>query len=122
MVTSQLKAQHALVVAVGLMSVALLQAVSPEAAADGLRPEATASIVSAKSGPWSQAATWIGGKVPGAGTRVRIAAPADGSLTARATDQAGNTEMPGHRLQAKGGQASTARRCGSEIPSSEKRT
>jgi hypothetical protein len=32
-----------------------------------------AFIVSAKSGPWSQAATWVGGKIPGAASRVRVA-------------------------------------------------
>src|SRR4051794_11652995 len=29
-------------------------------------------IRSAKSGPWSNAATWEGGKVPGAGARVQV--------------------------------------------------
>jgi hypothetical protein len=55
------------------MSMALLVRVSPWAPADGPRPEATGFIISAQSGPWSQAETWVGGKLPGAGSRVRIA-------------------------------------------------
>jgi len=57
----------------GLLSVALLFLVSLGASAEEPRREALAFIVSAKSGPWSQGQTWVGGKVPSAGSRVRIA-------------------------------------------------
>lgn len=59
--------------ALGLLSLTLLVAVPPGVAADGPRREALAFIVSARSGPWSQAETWVGGKIPGSGSRVRIA-------------------------------------------------
>ena len=71
MVASQPNARREFLAA-GLMSVALLLSVSPWASADEPRREA-AFIVSAQSGLWSQGATWAGGKVPGAGSRVRIA-------------------------------------------------
>src|SRR5262245_40749369 len=48
----------------------LLLVVSPAFAAD---PPALADVVrSARSGPWSAAATWQGGKVPTAGSRVHV--------------------------------------------------
>src|SRR5262245_2941451 len=40
----------------------------------GARPPAPALIRSARSGPWSAARTWEGGKVPGAGARVQVRA------------------------------------------------
>jgi hypothetical protein len=55
---------------VALLSVAVLCAAWHYGSADAR--EAAAFIVSAKSGPWSQADTWVGGKVPAAGSRVRI--------------------------------------------------
>ena len=44
----------------GLLSWALLLAIPPGATAAEPRPEAMAFIVSARSGPWSQAKTWVG--------------------------------------------------------------
>lgn len=69
MVAFQMKARRALQ-AVGMMSAILL--LSASASAEAPQPGASPFIVSARSGPWSQGATWVGGKVPGAGSRVRI--------------------------------------------------
>ena len=45
---------------------------SPARAADDAAKAAPAIIRSAKSGPWSAAATWEGGKIPGPGARVQV--------------------------------------------------
>lgn len=74
-------------------------------------------IRSARSGPWSQTETWTGGRVPGSGARVLIPAgqavscrddwteweialvlPVGGTLSARATDAAGNVEPRPHQI------------------------
>ena len=57
-----------------LLALALLLAASPGVRAADTPKSSAALIRSAKSGPWSQAATWEGGKVPGAGAKVQVRA------------------------------------------------
>src|SRR5262245_34710121 len=45
----------------------------PGGATDGPRKTEAGVIVSSKSGAWSDPATWMGGQVPAAGARVRVA-------------------------------------------------
>jgi G8 domain len=70
MVASHEKARF---VAAGLLSVSLLFSLSPWASAEEPRRDTLGFIVSDKSGKWSEAQTWTGGKVPTAGSRVRVA-------------------------------------------------
>jgi len=65
------KARRGLVAA--SICIALVFCVADWVPANQPGADASAFIVSAKSGPWSQADTWVGRKVPGAGSRVRIA-------------------------------------------------
>src|SRR3989442_9491353 len=55
-----------------LLSLGALPVAADHAPAVKAKGEALAVLRSAKSGPWSVAATWEGGKVPGAGARVQI--------------------------------------------------
>src|SRR5262245_7868552 len=57
-----------------LVLIAALSPMSATAAAslDQAGEDAAPILRSAKSGPWSAAATWEGGKVPGAGAKVLI--------------------------------------------------
>lgn len=55
-----------------ILAVVALAGPTPPAVGDEPRPQAPAVSRSARSGPWSEAATWDDGRVPGAGARVLV--------------------------------------------------
>jgi hypothetical protein len=67
------KCPSAVSLTLGLLAVAAVGFTTARGAAEQPRKEAAFSLVrSARSGPWSALATWEGGKVPAAGSRVQV--------------------------------------------------